>query len=56
MEVADGGTANTEFVRSTLGEVSATERAKVRAALETYCALDTEGMERMSRSRRGWLG
>jgi hypothetical protein len=44
MEIADGATANLEFMRVTFGEVSAAERNRVRAALEKYCALDTGGM------------
>ncbi len=44
MEIADGATASQEFLRITFGKVSAAERRKVRAALEKYCGLDTEGM------------
>ncbi len=44
LEIGDGGTASTEFARITFGDVSAAERKRVRAALEKYCALDTEGM------------
>jgi hypothetical protein len=44
MEIADGATASQEFLRITFGEASAAEHRKVRAALEKYCALDTEGM------------
>jgi hypothetical protein len=47
MEIADGGTASSEFARITFGDVSAAERKKVRGALEKYCALDTEGMVRI---------
>jgi hypothetical protein len=44
LEIAEGGTASLEFLRVTFGEVSTRERASVRENLETYCALDTEGM------------
>jgi len=44
MEIADGAAANLEFMRVTFGDASAAERRRVRAALEKYCALDTEGM------------
>ena len=47
MEIADGGTASLEFMRITFGKVTAAERKKVRAALEKYCGLDTEGMVRI---------
>jgi hypothetical protein len=47
MEIADGATASQEFTRITFGKVPAAERKKVRAALEKYCALDTEGMVRI---------
>jgi len=44
MKIADGATASQGFLRITFGEASAAEHRKVRAALEKYCALDTEGM------------
>jgi hypothetical protein len=44
MEIADGVTASQEFMRITFGRVPAAERKRVRASLEEYCALDTEGM------------
>ena len=44
MEIADGAIASQEFLRITFGDVAASERQSVRAALEKYCALDTEGM------------
>ena len=47
MEIADGGTASLEFMRITFGKVTAAERKRVRAALEKYCGLDTEGMVRI---------
>jgi hypothetical protein len=47
MEIADGATASQEFARITFGKVPAAERRRVRAALEKYCALDTEGMVRI---------
>ena len=47
MEIADGATANLEFARITFGKATAAERKRVRAALEKYCGLDTEGMVRI---------
>ena len=47
MEIADGATASQEFMRITFGNATAAERKHVRAALEKYCALDTEGMVRI---------
>ena len=47
MEIADGATASQEFARVTFGKVPAAERQRVRAALEKYCGLDTEGMVRI---------
>jgi hypothetical protein len=44
MAIAEGGAASSEFLRVTFGEVEEKERQKVRRDLETYCALDTEGM------------
>ena len=44
LEIAEGGTASLEYLRVTFGEVDEKERQKVRGQLETYCALDTEGM------------
>ena len=36
--------ASMEFLRLHFGDVSEAEREKVRAQLERYCGLDTEGM------------
>ena len=47
MEIADGITASQEFLRITFGNAPAAERKRVRAALEEYCELDTEGMVRI---------
>lgn len=44
MEITDGGTASSEFMRVTYGDVSDAERTKVRGQLEQYCQLDTLGM------------
>jgi len=44
LEVQDGGTASSEFLRVTFGKVDAPERQRVRSALEQYCPLDTSGM------------
>lgn len=44
LEIKDGGQASTEFLRVTFDAVPETKRQKVRAQLERYCGLDTEGM------------
>lgn len=44
MEISEGGEASIKFYTVTYGEVAEEERNKVRADLEEYCALDTEGM------------
>ena len=44
LEIQEGGTASMEFLRVTYGKTPEAERRRVRAALEKYCALDTEGM------------
>jgi hypothetical protein len=45
MEISDGGTASSEYLRVTFGEeVSEEESRRVRKNLEEYCGLDTEGM------------
>jgi hypothetical protein len=44
MDIADGESASIKFQTVTYGNVSEEERNKVRAELEKYCSLDTEGM------------
>lgn len=44
MSIADGQEASIAFQAVTYGDVSEEEKQKVRADLEKYCALDTEGM------------
>ena len=44
MEIAEGGMASREYYRVTFTAVPPEERARVRAALETYCCTDTQGM------------
>ncbi len=44
LDISDGQDASIAFQAVTYGEVSEEERNKVRADLEKYCALDTEGM------------
>jgi hypothetical protein len=44
LEIQEGGAASREFVRVTFGDVSESERKRVRKALEAYCGQDTEGM------------
>ncbi len=43
MEIGDGGTASSEYLRVTFSEDNE-DRAKVRKLLEEYCGLDTMGM------------
>ncbi|MGO9586477.1 MAG: DUF2779 domain-containing protein [Limisphaerales bacterium] len=44
LEIQEGETASREFLRVTFGDVSESERKRVRRALEKYCGQDTEGM------------
>ncbi len=44
LEIQEGGAASREFVRVTFGDVSESERKRVRQALDEYCGQDTEGM------------
>ncbi len=45
MTIAEGGRASAEYTRVTYCEgIAAEDRAQVYAALETYCALDTQAM------------
>ena len=44
LEIQEGGSASREFLRVTFGDVSESERKRVRRALEKYCGQDTEGM------------
>ena len=44
LEIQEGGAASREFVRVTFGDVTESERKRVRKALEKYCGQDTEGM------------
>ncbi len=44
LAIQEGGAASREFLRVTFGDVTATERRRVRRDLEEYCALDTLGM------------
>jgi hypothetical protein len=44
LEIQEGGAASREYVRVTFGDVSESERKRVRKALELYCGHDTEGM------------
>jgi hypothetical protein len=44
LEIQEGGAASREFVRVTFGDVSESERKRVKRALELYCGQDTEGM------------
>ena len=44
LEIQEGGAASREFLRVTFGDVSESERKRVRKALDEYCGRDTEGM------------
>ena len=44
MEISEGNEASMKFYTVTYGEATEEERNKVRANLEEYCGLDTEGM------------
>lgn len=44
LDVRNGTTASTEFLRVMRGDVDETERQRVRRALEKYCSRDTESL------------
>lgn len=44
LEIQEGGAASREFLRVIFGDVSESERKRVRRTLEKYCGQDTEGM------------
>jgi len=44
LDVRNGMTATTEFLRVMRGDVDDTERRRVRLALEQYCSRDTESL------------
>lgn len=44
LEIGDGETAGLEYLRVSLRGADPGEKARVRALLESYCGLDTEGM------------
>ncbi len=44
LEIQEGGVASREFLRVTFGDVTESERKRVRHSLEKYCGQDTEGM------------
>jgi len=44
LEINNGGDASLAFQQVTYGDVAEEERQRVRAGLEEYCGLDTEGM------------
>jgi hypothetical protein len=44
LEIQEGNAASREFLRVTFGDVSESERKRVRQALDLYCGRDTQGM------------
>jgi hypothetical protein len=44
LAIQDGSAASREFLRVHFGEVSESERVRVKQELEKYCSMDTEGM------------
>jgi hypothetical protein len=44
LAIQEGGAASREYLRVTFGDVSESERKRVRRALELYCGQDTEGL------------
>jgi hypothetical protein len=52
LEIQEGGTASLEFCRVTFGNVSESEKARVRRNLEVYCTQDTMGMVKIVRALR----
>ena len=53
MEIAEGGQAAREFQRVVFGNVDPAEKARVLAALRTYCAQDTLALVQMTRALTG---
>jgi hypothetical protein len=53
LAIQEGGAASREFLRVTFGEVTETERRRVRQELEEYCGQDTEGMIWITDALRG---
>lgn len=47
LEIGEGGTASSEYMRVTFGDVAEEERQRVRGALLDYCRLDTLAMVRI---------
>ncbi len=52
LEIQEGGTASLEFCRVTFGNVSESEKARVRRFMEEYCSQDTMGMVKIVRALR----
>ncbi len=50
MEIAEGGQAAREFMRVVFGNADAAEKARVLAALRTYCAQDTLALVQVLRT------
>ena len=44
LDIADGGSANMEFLKMSFGNLEEKEKKKIKKDLEKYCKLDTEGM------------
>ena len=44
MEIQDGNTASTSYIRMIASETPKTEKANIKDALHVYCARDTEAM------------
>ena len=44
LDIQDGSSASLQYLRATFGSASAEEQAVIRAHLDEYCGLDTEGM------------
>jgi len=52
LEIADGQTASLRFAEMAFGNVTPAVRQAIRAALETYCHQDTEGMVEIVKALR----
>jgi hypothetical protein len=53
VDIADGQIASLRYAEMAFGNVTADRRRAIRAALETYCHQDTEGMLEIVRVLRG---
>jgi len=54
LEIGEGTIASLKFMEAAFGNISDTERQKIRIDLLTYCGQDTGGMIDILRKLQGW--